>query len=222
MDKKSLIDFWVSDNTLQRMNSFRFTTLVTFFCVILIISNIASTKMTQFAGLTLDAGTILFPLSYIFGDVFAEVYGWKVSRKVILLWFTCIVLNALILYIVQVLPVASFWENQISYETILGLVPRITLGSIFGYLAGTFSNAWTLLAIKKITGQKWLWMRTVGSTLVGQTFDSTVFCLIAFLGTIGHTDLFALALSNIIFKVAIEALFTPVTYRVVAFMKKGA
>lgn len=221
MDKKSLIDFWVSDNTLQRMNSFRFTTLVTFFCVILIISNIASTKMTQFAGLTLDAGTILFPLSYIFGDVFAEVYGWKVSRKVILLWFSCIVLNALILYIVQVLPVASFWENQISYETILGLVPRITLGSIFGYLAGTFSNAWTLLAIKKITGAKWLWMRTIGSTLVGQTFDSTVFCLIAFLGTMGHADLFALALSNIIFKVAIEALFTPVTYRVVAFMKKG-
>ena len=220
MDKKSLIDFWVSDNTLQRMNSFRFTTLVTFYCVILIISNIASTKMTQFAGLTLDAGTILFPLSYIFGDVFAEVYGWKVSRKVILLWFACIVLNALILYIVQVLPVASFWKNQISYETILGLVPRITLGSIFGYLAGTFSNAWTLLAIRRITGQKWLWMRTIGSTVVGQTFDSTVFCLMAFLGTMWHADLFALALSNIVFKVAIEALFTPVTYKIVKYMKQ--
>lgn len=202
-------------------NSFRFTNLVTLFCVILIISNIASTKMTQFGGLTLDAGTILFPLSYIFGDVFAEVYGWKTSRKIILLWFTCIVLNALILYIVQILPVASFWENQTSYEAILGLVPRITLGSIFGYLAGTFSNAWTLLAIKKITGSKWLWMRTIGSTLVWQTFDSTVFCLIAFFGTMANTDLVALAFSNIIFKVAIEALFTPITYRVVAFMKKG-
>lgn len=202
------------------MNSFRFTILVTLFCVILIISNIASTKMTQFAGLTLDAGTILFPLSYIFGDIFAEVYGWKVSRKVILLGFACIVLNAAILYIVQVLPVASFWENQGSYESILGLVPRITLGSIFGYLAGTFSNAWTLLAIRKITGHKWLWMRTIGSTLVGQTFDSTVFCLIAFLGTMGHAELFALALSNIVFKVAIEAFFTPVTYRIVGYMRK--
>jgi uncharacterized integral membrane protein (TIGR00697 family) len=204
------------------MNSFRFTTLVTLFCVILIISNIASTKMTQFAGLTLDAGTILFPLSYIFGDIFAEVYGWKVSRRVILLGFGCIVLNAAILYIVQVLPVASFWENQASYEAILGLVPRITLGSIFGYLAGSFSNAWTLLAIRKMTGEKWLWMRTIGSTLVGQTFDSTVFCLIAFAGTMGNADLLALALSNIAFKVAIEAFFTPVTYRIVAFMKREA
>lgn len=85
MGKESLIDLFSSDNTLQHMNSNRFTTLVTFFCVILIISNIASTKMTQFGGLTLDAGTILFPLSYIFGDIFAEVYGWKTSRRVILL-----------------------------------------------------------------------------------------------------------------------------------------
>jgi queuosine precursor transporter len=202
------------------MNSFWFTRLVALFCVILIISNIASTKMTQFAGLTLDAGTILFPLSYIFGDIFAEVYGWKVSRKVILLGFACIVLNAAILYIVQVLPVAGFWENQGSYEAILGLVPRITLGSIFGYLAGSFSNAWTLLAIRKMTGERWLWMRTVGSTIVGQTFDSTVFCLIAFLGTMGNVDLVYLLLSNIVFKVAIEALFTPVTYRIVKYMKQ--
>jgi queuosine precursor transporter len=202
------------------MNSFRFTTLVALFCVILIISNIASTKMTQFTGLTLDAGTILFPLSYIFGDIFAEVYGWKVSRKIILLGFACIVLNAAILYIVQVLPVAGFWENQGSYEAILGLVPRITLGSIFGYLAGSFSNAWTLLAIRKMTGERWLWMRTVGSTIVGQTFDSTVFCLIAFLGTMGNVDLVYLLLSNIVFKVAIEALFTPVTYRIVKYMKQ--
>jgi len=99
--------------------SFRFTILVSLFCVILVISNIASTKMTQFAGLTLDAGTILFPLSYIFGDIFAEVYGWKVSKKIILLGFAAIVLNALILAIVQYLPVASFWENQSSYENIL-------------------------------------------------------------------------------------------------------
>lgn len=107
--------------------SFRFTILVSLFCVILVISNIASTKMTQFAGFTLDAGTILFPLSYIFGDIFAEVYGWKVSKKIILLGFVAIVLNALILAIVQYLPVASFWEFQSSYENILGLVPRITL-----------------------------------------------------------------------------------------------
>lgn len=202
------------------MNSFRFTTLVTLFCVILIISNIASTKMTQFAGLTLDAGTILFPLSYIFGDIFAEVYGWKVSRKVILLGFACIVLNAFILYIVQVLPAAGFWENQGSYEAILWLVPRITLGSIFGYLVGSFTNAWTLLAIRKITGEKWLWMRTVGSTLVGQTFDSAVFCLIAFLGTMGNVELVHLLLSNILFKVAVEAFFTPVTYKIVKYMKQ--
>lgn len=203
------------------MNSFRFTVLTTLFCVILIISNIASTKMTQFAGLTLDAGTILFPLSYIFGDVFAEVYGWKMSKKIILLGFACIVLNALILYVVQILPSASFWANQASYETILGLVPRITIGSIFGYLAGSFSNTWSLLAIRKITGYRWLWMRTIGSTLVGQTCDSTVFCLIAFLGTMGHVDLVHLIMSNIIFKVLIEAIFTPLTYKIVSITKKA-
>ena len=200
--------------------SFRFTLLVSLFCVILVISNIASTKMTQFAGLTLDAGTILFPLSYIFGDIFAEVYGWKTSKKIILLGFIAIVLNALILAIVQYLPVASFWEFQSSYENILGLVPRITLGSIFGYLAGSFSNTWSLLWIRKMTGERWLAVRTIGSTLIGQTADTVVFCTIAFLGTMGQIDLIHLALSNILFKVAVEALFTPVTYRVVKWMKK--
>lgn len=199
--------------------SFRFTTLVTLFCVILVISNIASTKMTQFAGLTLDGGTILFPISYIFGDIFAEVYGWKISKKIILLGFGAIVLNALILAIVQYMPVASFWENQKSYEAILWLVPRITLGSIFGYLAGSFSNAWSLLWIRKITGQKWLWMRTIGSTLIGESLDTIVFCLIAFLGTMGTIDLVHLAFSNVIFKVAIEALCTPITYRVIRWMR---
>ena len=200
--------------------SFRFTLLVSLFCVILVISNIASTKMTQFAGLTLDAGTILFPLSYIFGDIFAEVYGWKTSKKIILLGFIAIVLNALILVIVQYLPVASFWEFQSSYENILGLVPRITLGSIFGYLSGSFSNTWSLLWIRKMTGERWLAVRTIGSTLIGQTADTVVFCTIAFLGTMGQIDLIHLALSNILFKVAVEALFTPVTYRVVKWMKK--
>ena len=132
----------------------------------------------------------------------------------------CIVLNALVLYIVQVLPSADFWSNQVSYETILGLVPRITLGSIFGYLAGTFSNAWSLLAIRKITGTKWLWVRTIGSTILGESCDSLVFSFIAFFGTMGNLDLMHLALSNILFKIAVEALFTPVTYKVIAFMKQ--
>ncbi len=201
--------------------SFRFTILVSLFCVILVISNIASTKMTQFVGLTLDAGTILFPLSYIFGDIFAEIYGWKVSKRIILLGFVAIVLNATILAIVQYLPVASFWEFQSSYENILGLVPRITLGSIFGYLAGSFSNAWSLLWIRRITGERWLAMRTIGSTLLGQTADTVVFCIIAFSGTMGQIDLIHLALSNILFKVAVEAFFTPVTYRIIKWMKKG-
>lgn len=149
------------------------------------------------------------------------MYGWKVSKKIILLGLASILLSALILYIVQILPSAEFWSNQASYEAILGLVPRITLGSIFGYLAGSFSNTWSLLAIRKVTGQKWLWMRTVGSTLVGQTFDSTVFCLIAFLGTMGDVDLVHLIVSNVLFKVLIEALFTPVTYRIVAYTKRA-
>lgn len=211
----------MKNNTSEPVHSFRFTVFVTLFCVILVISNIASTKMTQFGWLTLDAGTILFPLSYIFGDIFAEVYGWKISKNIIILGFAAIVLNALILAIVQYLPVASFWENQKSYEVILWLVPRITLGSIFGYLAGSLSNAWSLLWIRKLTGQKWLWVRTIGSTLIGESLDTVVFCSIAFFGTMGNIDLFHLAISNIIFKVAVEAVCTPVTYRVIGWMKKN-
>lgn len=148
------------------------------------------------------------------------MYGWKVAKKIILLGFVCILLNALILYIVQILPAASFWTNQASYETVLGLVPRITLGSIFGYLAGNFSNTWSLLAIRRLTGTRWLWIRTIGSTLIGETCDSVVFALIAFFGTMGQVDLFYLVLSNIAFKVGVEVLFTPITYRIISFMKK--
>lgn len=202
------------------MSPFRFTSLVSIFCAVLIISNIASAKIVHFFGLTLDAGTILFPLCYIFGDVFAEVYGWKVARNIILLGFVCIVLSAGIFYIVQILPAAGFWTNQTSYENILGLVPRITLGSIFGYLVGTFSNAKTLLVIRKFTGMRWLWVRTIGSTLIGESLDSIVFCMIAFFGTMGNVDLFTLAISNIIFKVGVEVVFTPVTYRIVNYMKQ--
>jgi len=207
------------NSSTHETHPFRFTVLVTLFCIILVISNIASTKMTYFARLTLDGGTILFPISYIFGDIFAEVYGWKISKKIILLGFGAIVLNALILAVVQYMPAASFWENQNSYEAILGLVPRITLGSIFGYLAGSFSNAWSLLWIRRLTGERWLAVRTIGSTLIGQTADTVVFCTIAFLGTMGQIDLIHLALSNILFKVGVEALCTPVTYRVIRWMR---
>lgn len=201
--------------------SFRFTILVSLFCVVLVISNIASTKITHFAGLTLDAGTILFPLSYIFGDIFAEVYGWKVSKNIILLWLVAIVMSAIILGIVQYLPVAISWENQTSYEAILGLVPRITLWSIWGYLTGSLSNAWSLLWIRKLTGERWLAVRTIGSTLIGETADTIVFCLIAFLGTMTSSVFVTLILSNIIFKVGVEALCTPLTYKAIGWMKKG-
>lgn len=203
------------------MNTEKFSPniLVSLFCVILVISNIASTKIIGIWDIIIDGGTLLFPISYIFGDIFAEVYGWKVSRRIILLGLYCILLNATILYLVQIIPAANIWENQESYEVILWLVPRITMGSIFWYLAWSFVNTWTLLVIRQITWIRWLWMRTIWSTIVWQLFDSTIFCLIAFYGTMPNASIVTIIVTNIIFKTLVETVMTPLTYKIIKSLK---
>lgn len=203
------------------MKAYKYLTGITaFFAVILIVSNIASSKLTSFWGLTLDAGTILFPLSYIFNDILTEIYGYKVSRKVIWIGFGTSLLASLVFIIVGALPVSPDWGNQGAYEAILGLTPRIVIASLVAYLIGEFSNSIILAKMKvKMEGKK-LWARTIGSTLVGQLLDSTVFILIAFLGVFPTPVIVSLIASNYIFKVGIEVLLTPVTYKVVGFLKK--
>lgn len=188
---------------------------------VLLISNVASSKITAFGSLTLDAGTILFPLTYIFGDVLTEVYGYKRARRVIWLGFLCNILMAVIFMIVVALPAASDWPNQKALETILGLTPRIVLASMIAYFCGEFINSFILAKLKIRTQGKYLWVRTIGSTLVGELFDTLLFITIAFWGVFPMPVLISLLVSNYIFKVAIEVLFTPITYVFVNKLKKA-
>lgn len=190
------------------------------FVAVLMISNIASTKITSLGPFVFDGGTILFPLSYIFGDILTEVYGFKGARRIIWAGFGALLLMVLTITTVGIMPAAGGWDYQESYENILMLTPRLGLASFLGYLTGSFTNSVILSRLKvKMAGQK-LWVRTIASTLVGEGFDTVIFCLVAFLGVLPPDVLWVLIVSNYIFKVAIEVLLTPLTYKVVAFYKR--
>ncbi len=195
--------------------------LSVFFVAVLLISNIASTKIINFGWFTFDGGTLIFPLTYIFGDILTEVYGYRRSRGVIWLGFACALLMSIILIIVGKLPPAPGWEYQAAYDQILGLTPRIVLASLVAYFFGEFSNSFILAKMKVWTAGKWLWTRTIGSTVVGQLIDSSLFILIAFWGVLPNSLLITLIISNYVFKTAVEIAFTPLTYKAVAFLKKN-
>ncbi len=197
-----------------------FDLIMALFVAVLLISNVASTKIMRLGPFTFDGGTILFPVSYIFGDILTEVYGYRRSRRVIWTGFVCTGLMAAVLAIVGALPPAEGWENQSAYRAILGQTPRIVLGSLIAYFAGEFSNSYTLAKMKIWTGGKWLWTRTIGSTLVGEGVDTLLFVIIAFAGTMPGALLWSIIVSNYVFKVGVEVAMTPVTYRVATFLKR--
>jgi uncharacterized integral membrane protein (TIGR00697 family) len=202
------------------MNNFKYLTAISvFFVAVLLISNVASTKIVQLGWLTFDGGTLLFPLSYIFADILTEVYGFARSRATIWLGFISALVMSLVFILVGVLPAAPDWGNQAAYDAILGLTPMIVIGSLVAYFCGEFSNSFILAKMKVWTEGKHLWARTIGSTLVGQLVDSTLFILIAFGAFLPGSLLLTLIISNYLFKVAIEVAFTPITYKVVAFLK---
>lgn len=186
---------------------------------VLIVSNIAATKLMQVGPFQFDGGTFLFPLSYIFGDVLTEVYGYKSSRRVIWTGFFWMFVTAITLAIVDGATPAQGWDLQSSFHAILGQTMRIVIASLCGFLAGEFSNSYVLARMKIWTQGKYLWTRTIGSTIAGEGVDTLVFTVIAFGGTIPNEVLVNLIISGYLFKVAIEAVFTPVTYRVVNWLK---
>lgn len=198
-----------------------FDIIMALFVAVLLISNVASTKLTSFWGLTFDAGTLLFPLSYIFGDILTEVYGYKKSRKVIWTGFFSVMLMSAILMVVTALPPAADWPYNDVFKEIIGLTPRIALASLIAFFAGEFSNSYIMAKMKIYFQGKSLWVRTIGSTFVGEGVDTILFVLIAFYGIFPNEVLFAIIISNYIFKVGIEILFTPITYKAVNFLKKA-
>jgi hypothetical protein len=194
-----------------------YTYITAFFVSVILISNIVSTKITSFLGFTFDGGTILFPLSYIFGDVLTEVYGYKKTKKVIWIGFFCALLMSFIIILVGLLPPGAGWDNQEAYEKILGLTPRIVFASLIAYLVGEFSNSIILARLKVFFEGKKLWVRTIGSSIVGQGLDTVIFIFIAFYGLF---PIWILIISNYIFKLLVEIAFTPFTYVIVNWLKK--
>lgn len=197
-----------------------FDLIMALFVAVLLISNVASSKILQLGPFTFDGGTLLFPLSYIFGDVLTEVYGYARSRRVIWAGFFSALLLAVTLAVVGWLPPAGDWEGQEAYRAILGQTPRIVLGSLIAYFSGEFANSYTLARLKVHTGGRLLWLRTIGSTLVGEAVDTALFVTIAFAGVLSPALLVSVVVSNYIFKVGIEALATPATYKVVNYLKR--
>jgi uncharacterized integral membrane protein (TIGR00697 family) len=215
--------------------SYRYLDLVTaVFVTVLIVSNVASSAKivdwgVSILGLRLafDAGTILFPVSYIFGDVLTEVYGYRRSRRVIWTGFGCLAASAAILWLVRLMPGEASWREYAgegAYAAILGGMSTggIVLASLLAYWAGEFTNSFVLAKMKILTNGRWLWMRTIGSTLVGEGVDSVLFVVVATLAGVFPWSLFAtLVVTNYVFKVAVEAVMTPVTYRIVAALKRS-
>lgn len=194
--------------------------LTAFFAVVLILSNITSSKIISLGGgISFDGGTILFPLAYLFGDLLTEVYGYSRARRVIWIGFGMNLLMVLIFWLVGVLPAAD-WGLQDSYNNILGVIPRIVLGSLTAYLIGEFLNSYVLAKLKVKMAGRFFWLRAIGSTAVGQFFDTTIFLLIAFAGVLPWPLLGTIWLTNYIFKIGVEIVLLPVTYRVVRWFKK--
>ncbi len=211
-----------------------FDLVMAVFVAVLIISNVASSAKIIDLGFSLlgvrlafDGGTLLFPISYIFGDILTEVYGYRRARRVIWAGFFCLGLSSLVLWLVSILPGEATWQEyagQAAYTAILGGMSSggIVLGSLAGYWSGSFSNSFTLARMKVLTRGRWLWARTIGSTLVGELVDSAVFVAVACLFGVFPWSLFiTLALTNYLFKCAVEALMTPLTYLAVHALKRS-
>ena len=194
--------------------------IVGVFVGVLLISNIGATKLIAFGPVITDGGAFLFPLAYIIGDILSEVYGLKAARRAILLGFVMLVLAAVTFFLVQISPPAEGYENQAAFEAVLGFVPRIVLASIAGYLVGQLLNAYVLVKIKERTKEKALWLRLIGSTVVGEFADTLVFCTIAFYGIITGAEFVNYVIVGYIYKTLLEVVLLPITYPVIGWVKR--
>jgi hypothetical protein len=194
--------------------------LITVFVVVLLISNVVGQKITAVGPLRISGAQMLFPITYIFGDVFTEVYGYAASRKAIWFGFFASALLSLVSLLCVKLPAAPEWPNQQAFETVFYTVPRLVVASLIAYWCGEFANSFALAKLKLVTKGRFLWTRTIGSTIVGQAVDSTLMMFIGFYGSIPVGTIIRLIISGYIAKVLYETVMTPVTYLVVNFLKR--
>ena len=202
------------------MVSQRFVVICAIYVTCLLMSNLIAGKMMALGSITLPAAVILFPITYIFGDVFTEVYGFKNARIIIWVGFACSFFAVVVYMITIALPYPDFWTNQEAYATVLGTTPRVFAASLIGYLFGEFSNSMIISKLKVITKGKRLWMRTILSTVVGEAFDSIIFIVVSFWGTMENSVLLQMILFQYLFKVCYEVVLTPATYAFVGWLKK--
>lgn len=208
----------------------RYAAISAIFVGILLISNVVAVKPIAFGAIALgdfslplifDGGVFLFPLAYIVGDVLAEVYGLKASRRAIYTAFGLAALASLTIFIVQISPPADGWENQQAFEAVMGFVPRIVLASLAAFLAGQLMNAWVLDRMRRRTEDRYLRSRLIGSTLVGQLVDTLIFCTIAFAGVITGLDFVMYVVLGYAVKALAEIVLLPVTTRVIKAVRKA-
>lgn len=203
----------------------RYLDVVTvFFVAFLLISNIAATKLIGVGvgpvRLVFDGGAILFPLTYILGDVLSEVYGFRRARRAIALGFVTSALASLVFLLVQAAPPGPGYRNQAAFEAVLGFVPRIVAASLAGYLAGQLLNSWVLVRMKRRLGTRRMWTRLIGSTVVGELADTAIFCTIAFYGVITGADFLNYVATGYVYKVMVEVVMLPVTYPIIGWIKR--
>ncbi len=195
--------------------------MAAFVCVLLCSNLIGASKVAQIGQFKFGAGVLFFPISYIFGDVLTEVYGYARARKVVWAGFGAMIFASFMSWVVLALPPAEGWPYQSAFETVFAATPRIVLGSLIAFFCGEFCNSFVLAKMKILTRGRFLWARTISSTIAGEGVDSLIFYPIAFYGIWSNDILVSVMVSNYVIKVAWEAAVTPVTYLVVNYLKRA-
>lgn len=190
------------------------------FVMTLIVSNIASIKVVAIGPLVFDAGTILFPLSYIVGDIVTEVYGYRKMRSLLYVGVVSLILTMTTFWVVQILPASPDWPNQVAYESILGVVWRIVLASVTALFLGEIMNAYVMARMKVRSKGKNLWVRMISSSVVGSVIDTVVFSTVAFLGTMSFGALAQLMITVFLIKITTEVIVSPLTIKIINIVKR--
>jgi queuosine precursor transporter len=194
--------------------------VVAVFVTCLLTANIIAVKPVQLGGLVFPAAVVIFPVAYIFGDILTEVYGYARARQTIWIGFACNLIAVVAMVVGGLLPAAGFWPNQSAYDAILGFTPRLLIASFIAYLAGEFLNSFVLAKMKVMTSGRFLWMRTIGSTLIGELADSAVFITVAFSGIWPPDTILTGVITQWLLKSGYEVIATPLTYVVVTYLKR--
>lgn len=203
----------------QHYYSSTFLFIVVIFISCILISNILASKIISIFGFSMTGGVLVFPITYILGDVITEVYGFKNSKKVIIYGFICNLLMVILFAIAMRLPYPEYWQNQEAFVAILSNTPRLLLASFIGYLLGGLSNAFIMEYIKNNSKIKYLWFRTILSTIIGEGLDTFVFLMIGFYGTMKTGNLMSMILFQSFAKILYEVILTPLTYKMISFIK---